>query len=362
MVSKVLRFVAFYLGALCLLKESVDAFTPLTATARSAATTARQINTMAYFPSYLMATSPAQNIRIGMEDTVDSAARRLVLISTVDGVATIATTMMMPSASMAVAVTATSTNGVVAVIGAGGRTGMEVTQELVRQGYSVATLTRTGKDPLQRMKIAPDLQQNVHHVSQPINVIDETALESALRTVGATSIIYCASASRLGGTATEVDDVGVGNAAQVAKTLKARMVLISALAVDRPDSTSFQMTNTIGGNYNGIMDAKRNGEAKVRATLKDYVILRPGVLFSTKSRGGAKDIEINQGDTIGGGLSRDELAGLAVGALKSGKKGITVEVYRTSTRAALQPDFPKMTGNEQYGETYDALFASAKSD
>jgi uncharacterized protein YbjT (DUF2867 family) len=309
-----------------------------------------------------MATSPAYNIGIEMEDTVDSAVRRHLLISTVVGVATITTTTMLPSASLADTVTTTTAKGVVAVIGAGGRTGMEVTQELVRQGYSVATLTRTGKDPLQRMKIAPDLQQNIHHVSQPINVIDTTALESALTSVGATAIIYCASASRLGGTTTEVDDVGVGNAAQVAKTLKARMVLISALAVDRPDSTSFQMTNTIGGNYNGIMDAKRNGEAKVRATLKDYVILRPGVLFSGKSKGGAKDMEINQGDTIGGGLSRDELAGLAVGALKSGKKGITVEVYRTSTHATLQPDFPKMSGNEQYGETYDALFASAKSD
>ena len=264
---------------------------------------------------------------------------------------------LLPCAALAAATIET-----VAVIGAGGRTGMEVVQELARQGYSVATLTRTGKDPFQVIRLPPEVKDFIHHYAPPVNVVDTITLENALRSVGATAIIYCASASKQGGTAEDVDDIGVGNTAAVAKALKAKLILISALAVDRPNSKSFQITNTIGGNYNGIMDAKRMGEDKVRSTLNDYVILRPGVLLSGKTRNGAKDIEINQGDTIGGGLSRDELASVAVGALKSGKTKITVEVYRTSTHTSLQPDFDKTSGNEQYSDSYTNLFDNVITD
>ena len=110
------------------------------------------------------------------------------------------------------------------------------------------------------------------------------------------------------------------------------------------------------------MDAKLNGEQNVRSMLKDYVISRPGPLLNGKTTGGASGIEINQGDTVGGGLSRDELAAAAVGALQSGVNGATVEVYRKTTATRLQPDFRIPSGREHYGESYTALFNGVDVD
>ena len=188
------------------------------------------------------------------------------------------------------------------------------------------------------------------------------SIQQALDATKASAIIFCASASKQGGNAFDVDDKGVGNTAVLAKKFNTRLVVISALALDRPESKSYQITNTLGGTLNGIMDAKRNGEEKVRSQLKDYVIIRPGPLLNGKSTGGALGMELNQGDTVGGGLSRDELAATAVGALQSGVKGATVEVYRKSTATKLQPEFRVPSGREHYGESYQALFNGVDVD
>jgi dTDP-4-dehydrorhamnose reductase len=250
----------------------------------------------------------------------------------------------------------------VAVIGANGRTGMEVVQALARQGMYAVTFTRTGTDPFRLVKLPPDLKPYVQHYAQAVALPSEANLRDAVTSSHASALIYCASASKQGGTSSQVDDVGVGIAAKVAKEANARLVVISALAVDRPDSKSYQITNTIGGNYNGIMDAKRQGEDKVRTTTKDYVIIRPGVLLSGKGSGSASDLELNQGDTIGGGLSRDELAQLAVAALQTSKSGITVEAYRRKTATKLQPEFKIPSGKELRSDTYIGLFDAALPD
>jgi uncharacterized protein YbjT (DUF2867 family) len=253
----------------------------------------------------------------------------------------------------------------IAILGANGRTGREVAQALAKEGLYAVTMTRTGKDPYQKAKLPEDVKAHLAHYPDPVNVVDSDGLQEALIKIKASAIIFCASASTSGGSAFEVDDEGVGNAALAAKKLNARLVVVSALAVDRPDSKGFKMTNTIGGNFNGIMDAKRNGEEKVRATLagsKDYVIVRPGPLLSTKSQKGPSGIQINQGDTIGGGISRDELAGVVVGALVSGKRGATVEVYRTYSATPLQPNFSIPSGREATAETYKGLFDGVQSD
>ena len=256
----------------------------------------------------------------------------------------------------------------VVVLGGGGRTGMEVARALAQQGIYAVTTTRTGADPYRIVKLPPEITTYLTHYPNPVNVVEDSTsqLQASLAEVGASAIIYCASASRQGGTAWQVDDEGVARAATVAKNLGARFILVSALGVDRPDSQGFRMTNSLGGNYNGIMDAKREGEDQVRQILqktKDYVIVRPGPLMTGKSPKGASGIEVNQGDTIGGGLSRDELAGVAIGGLVSGVKGATVEVYRTNTATALQPEFTLPSGNEQHTTgTYADLFQSVRLD
>ena len=242
---------------------------------------------------------------------------------------------------------------------------MEVARALGMSGIYTSTLTRTGRDPFQVVKLKDNVKSFIEHYNKPVDVVSETSLEDALNTLQASAIIYCASASKQGGTAFEVDGDGVARAAKIAKDLGARFILISALALDRPDSQSYKITNSIGGNYDKIMDAKRQGEDSVRSLLsgtKDSVIIRSGVLLSGKTINGPSDLEVNQGDTIGGGLSRDELAGLAVGALKSGRKGVTVEVYRTKTHTKLQPEFSLPSGNERYSDTYEGLFTDLKAD
>lgn len=242
---------------------------------------------------------------------------------------------------------------------------MEVAKALGKAGLFTCTMSRTGRNPFQVVKLKDDIKSYISHYDDPVDVIVEDSLRSALTSVKASAVVYCASASKQGGTAFQVDDGGVANAAKVASELGARFVLISALAVDRPDSKSYKITNSIGGNFDKIMDAKKLGEDKVRKIFsksKDYIIIRSGVLMNGKTTNGASDIELNQGDTIGGGLSRDELAALAVGALQSGKTGLTVEVYRTKTHTKLQPEFPPSSGNEQYSQEYTGLFQKAKSD
>jgi nucleoside-diphosphate-sugar epimerase len=259
----------------------------------------------------------------------------------------------------------TSPDSPVAVLGGGGRTGMEVARALAKQGIYAVTMTRTGRDPYQVIKLAPEIKQYIQHYPEPVNVVDGDALKASLSKIHASAIVFCASSSKQGGTVFQVDDQGVGNAAAAAKELDVRLVVVSALAVDRPDSKSFQITNTLGGNLNGIMDAKRQGEESVRKILeksKNYVIVRPGVLLSGKSPNGPSGIQLNQGDTIGGGLSRDELAGAVVGALVSKKRGATVEVYRTSTATALQPEFKQPNGRELTANTYAGLFDSVQAD
>jgi hypothetical protein len=266
------------------------------------------------------------------------------------------------AASVAANEWGTSPDRPVAVLGAGGRTGMEVAKALAKEGVYTVTMTRTARDP--DVKLDPQAKSYIQHYPDPVNVVDAGSLKAVLESVHPSAIIFCASSSRLGGSVFDVDDTGVGNAALAAKALDARLIVISALAVDRPNSESFKITNTLGGRLNGIMDAKRAGEEKVRRTLsqnKDYVIVRPGVLMSGKSIG-PQDIEVNQGDTIGGGLSRAALAEVTVGALVSGKRGATVEVYRKATATALQPDFKLPSGSESTSDTYKGLFGSVKSD
>lgn len=253
----------------------------------------------------------------------------------------------------------------VAILGAGGGTGMEVAQALAKKGLYTVTMTRTGRDPFQAGKLRPEIQSFIEHYPDAVSVVQKELLKEALTKVQASAIIFCASASRQGGNAFEVDDQGVGNAAEVARDLNVRFILLSALAVDRPNSKSYQITNTLGGHLDGIMDAKLQGENKVRSILsknKQYMIIRPGVLMNGKTKNGPLDMEVNQGDQIGGGLSRDELAGVVVGALVSGKRGVTVEVYRRSTATPLQSAFTIPSGREAQSNTYVGLFDSTEPD
>jgi len=269
-------------------------------------------------------------------------------------------------------------------MGGNGRTGMTVARYVADPSMgnmNAITLTRTGKDPYQIVKLPESTKANLRHYDQPFDVVRDSqqTITNVLKELSPSAVVYAASASKQGGTAQEVDDVGVAKVATACKEIGGcdTFVLVSALAVDRPDSKSFQITNTLGGNFQGIMDAKRSGEEKTKQIFRNsknckYVIIRPGVLMNSKTIGPG-GLELNQGDTIGGGISRDELAGLVVGAIQQsrslkGGTGITVEAYRKSTATKLQPEFAIPSGNELTVadggdfDSYRELFANAKTD
>lgn len=267
---------------------------------------------------------------------------------------------------------------------------MAVAEALTNPNFGnmhVVTLSRSGQDPFRSINLPSEMKQNLMHRSVPFDVRDsqESISQTIIDELSPSVIVYAASASKQGGTAYDVDDVGVEKVAKACsesnnKTPSASclFVLISALAVDRPDSKSYQITNTLGGNYKGIMDAKFNGEKKLKELFASssntkYVIIRPGVLLNGKTLTGPVGIELNQGDTIGGGISRDELAGVVVGAIKSqsvAKQSYTVEAYRRKTATKLQPEFSIPSGNEltiasslsSSNDLYRELFAKVKVD
>ena len=329
------------------------------------------------------------------------SSRRLLVSSTIGFVTSgiLTATLCTPLAPTTVAnAAATDSEGSVigtvdhpiVIIGGSGRTGMAVAEALTNPNFGnmhVVTLSRSGQDPFRSINLPSEMKQNLMHRSVPFDVRDsqESISQTIIDELSPSVIVYAASASKQGGTAYDVDDEGVEKVAKACsesnnKTPSASclFVLISALAVDRPDSKSYQITNTLGGNYKGIMDAKFNGENKLKELFASssntkYVIIRPGVLLNGKTLTGPVGIELNQGDTIGGGISRDELAGVVVGAIKSQsvtKQSYTVEAYRRKTATKLQPEFSIPSGNEltiasslsSSNDLYRELFAKVKVD
>jgi len=324
------------------------------------------------------------------------SSRRSVISSTIAGFAgAITSGVVTPQLKRAFAASSVTTSAgtmgtadhPVVIVGANGRTGMAVAEAIANPKYGnmhAVTLTRSGNDPFRIIKLPETIKNNIRHRPEPFDVRDtQGSISSTLQELSPSVIVYAASASRQGGGAFEIDDVGVEKVAFACQQIGALFVLISALAVDRPNSQSYQITNTLGGKYNGIMDAKYNGENKTKKTMKgnNYVIIRPGVLMNQLSQKGPVGIELNQGDTIGGGISRDELAGIVVGAiqsqsskskLKKGSDGITIEAYRKNTATKLQPEFSIPSGNEltitddgsssKSYDLYQELFVNAKTD
>ena len=139
----------------------------------------------------------------------------------------------------------------VVIVGGSGRTGMAVAEAVADPAFGnmhAVTLSRSGRDPFQIVKLPKATKDHLKHNEKPFDVRDsQAAISSSLKALSPSVVVYAASASRQGGNSFEVDDAGVEKVAQACKEMGAIFVLISALAVDRPDSKSFQITNTLGG-------------------------------------------------------------------------------------------------------------------
>ena len=249
----------------------------------------------------------------------------------------------------------------IAVLGASGRTGALCVMACLERGLPVRALTRSGSweppEPLEN-------NQNLLTVL-PCDVKDAAAIEKGIQ--GCQGVIYAASASKKGGNAKLIDNLAVvaaGNACR--KQNVGRYVVISSTATTRPKSLGYQFTNVFGG----IMEEKRKGETGIQAMYNSgdnepsYTILRPGGLEEPKLNKvlGPSSLEISQGDTLAGIVSRADLAQVAVELALSNAinlKNTAVELYYTDSAQACEGRFKPLLTNgvtpRLHGDTYQEL-------
>jgi len=109
---------------------------------------------------------------------------------------------------------------------------MSTIEACLKRGIPCTSATRTGSDPFKVVKL--DSKSNYFPYPNPVDVKDISELKAVVEAVKPTAVVYAASASKRGGNAEEVDYGGVKNVVEVLPK-STRLVLISALAVDRPD-------------------------------------------------------------------------------------------------------------------------------
>ena len=217
-----------------------------------------------------------------------------------------------------------------------------------------------------------------------VTTVDVTSKDSIANAIASTknlgAVIFAASASASGSSPFSVDRDGVVNAANCCIAAGVpRLVVVSSGTVTRPDSAVFKLLNTIG---HGIMDAKIQGEDIVRKVYSDpsvverklgYTIIRPGGLTTGMSLGPGA-LELNQGDSKSGRLSRADVAGLCINCLDASDTfDTTFECYETLTGKQIESvgisNILKLTnptefksGYERHGETWSALFNGLARD
>jgi NAD(P)H-binding len=258
------------------------------------------------------------------------------------------------------------------VIGANGRTGTKCVQEILERGLAVKATSRSGVYSNDGLVASNHLLvPTVCDVTQP------STIASAVQ--GTRAVIFAASASKQGGTPAQVDNEGLVNVAKACVSANVpHLVIVSSGSVTRPDSPVFKFLNLFGG----IMEEKIKGEDAVRTMYAQenikgltYTVIRPGGLTEDPARGvGA--MELNQGDTKSGRISRFDVAKLCVEATLYPELtgGTTFECYDADTGKPLETvgmsnilkkksdpsEF--VTGYERRGDTYQELFRGLKKD
>eukprot|EP01039_Chlorochromonas_danica_P002731 gene2731-2982_t len=244
--------------------------------------------------------------------------------------------------------------GTVVVLGGSGKTARLIVDNLREGGVPVRpTLRDTSKDTFSSLggSVLPTVYADV---TKPESLSEAIA--------GASTVIFAASASKKGGNAQQVDFQGVSNVAKECVRLRIpRLVVISSGAVTKPNSLGFKITNLFGG----IMEYKLQGEKAVETAYEGsgltYVIVRPGGLLDGAAQGPTK-MELNQGDTISGEITRADLAQCvaAVATASSLPGSVIFEVYEAGKGGPLESSFPTKSGYEQRGNSYAEMLKNLK--
>ena len=153
-------------------------------------------------------------------------------------------------------------------------------------------------------------------------------------------------------------------ASECARLKVPRLIVISSGALTQPDTLAYKFTNIFGS----ILDWKLKGENALKDIYSadkslSYVIIRPGGLGDYDAEGPSR-IELNQGDTISGEVSRADVAEAVVAAAlsKTIPSKVTLEMYQADRKGPLKGSYPKTSGFEQKGNNYEDMFVNLKSD
>ena len=169
----------------------------------------------------------------------------------------------------------TQASTTIAVIGAGGATGLECVRRLLAQGTSVRCVVRDPQKYAGKFGSAEVVKGSV---------TDEASMEEGL--TGTSGVIFAASASSPFGPGgpEEVDYLGVGKVAKAAKANGIqKFVLISSRLVNPVNRLN--PIRVLLNNVNSVMDYKFMGEEALRSSgLDQYVIVRPGGLAGGEGR------------------------------------------------------------------------------
>ena len=295
--------------------------------------------------------------------TNNNVNRRDVLIgaSKFAGIAGITTALHIPENVFAVDATAP-----IAVLGASGRTGALCVASCLRHGFPVKALTRSGSWPPEKLAGGLSIvNENLLDIAT-CDVKDPNAISNAIK--GCRAVIYAASASKQGGDAKAIDNAGVVSAARACLGANVgRYIVISSTATTRPKSLGYVFTDVFGG----IMGEKRLGEIGVEELYSShgetpsssYTIVRPGGLEEPKKNEvlGPAELEISQGDTLAGIVSRSDLAEVCVELASSTQPNLAntaVELYYTNSAQPCEGKFKSQLKNgvRLHGSTYAELF------
>lgn len=256
----------------------------------------------------------------------------------------------------------------VVVLGANGQTGRRCVELALKRGYETIAVTRSGDlADLPSYSLSKSLKTCKGDVKDLSNANWEAV----------DAVIYCASASKEGGTALEVDFEGVVNGGRLCiQQGVGRYVVVSSGATSKPFSPVYLFLNLFGG----IMANKAKGEQAVREMYASapanvgYTIVRPGGL-TTEPAVGVGGIELNQQDEKSGRISRWDVAELCLECVDSADTSrTTIDCYNKDTGRPLsqvglsnlfklKQDAPVAAGKyERRGTSWKEIFQGLTKD
>ena len=280
---------------------------------------------------------------------------------------------------------ATINNGPITIIGSNGKTGSECVGACLSRNIPVCATSRSGIYS-GTYSSATTTSASTLLSTLPCDVTIPSTIKSAID--GSRAVIFAASASKKGGTASAVDNIGLVNVAKACIDAKIpNLIIVSSGGVSKPDSPVYKFLNLFGK----IMEEKIKGEDSVRALYKDidragagsssssctYTVVRPGGLTEEDAKG-VSALELNQGDTKSGRIARADVAALCIEAtfFPQLAGGTTFECYDADTAKTLgavgmsnimkakntDDSVVVLSGKERRGDTFEQLFTGLDKD